>query len=78
MGGALTGADSGVDRAPVASGVGVLAGEVEGIKGGEAHFGASINGSSWDVAVGAIGEGVALPVVGMAADELVTEVGDVE
>ena len=67
VGGALAGADGGVDCAPVASSVGVLSGEVEGVGGREGHFGAGVDGSGRDVAVGAVGEGVALPVMGVAA-----------
>src|ERR1700722_3921005 len=64
--------------APVAGGVGVFACEEEGVVGGDGHFGAGVDGSGGDVAVGSEGERVALPVVGDAADELVAEEGWVQ
>ena len=42
-----------MDGAPVAGGVGVFAGEVEGVGGGEGHLGAGVEGAGGDVAVGA-------------------------
>ena len=78
MGGALAGADGGVDGSPVAGGVSVFSGEVEGVVGGDGHLGASVEGSGGDVAVGSAGEGVVLPVVGVAEEELTAEVGWVE
>ena len=67
-----------MNSAPVASGIGVFPGEVEGVVCRECHFGARVEGSGGNVAVDADGEGVALPVVGVAGDELAANVGGVE
>ena len=73
IGGAKAGADSGVDRSPVAGGVGVLAGEVERVVGGDSHLTACVERAGGYVAVGAPGKCVALPIVRVATDELLAE-----
>ena len=74
--GALAGADGGVDGAPVAGDVGVFAGEVESVLDGSGEFQDGVEAAGGDVAVGAEGVGVGLPVLGGAVDELVAEVVD--
>ncbi len=56
MGGAEAGTDGCVDGAPVAGGVGMFAREEEGAVGGQSHFGAGIERTGRDQAVGTEGE----------------------
>lgn len=78
FGGTFTGADGGVDGAPMAGHVGVFAREVEGVFDGGGEFEDSVEAAGGDVAVGTEGVGVGLPVLGGATDELVAQVIDGE
>lgn len=68
-GGSQAAEDSGLDSTPVGGHVGVLPGEEEGFGFWLGHGGGGVHGSGGDVAVGASGEGVGRPVVGVCGDE---------
>ena len=69
-GGAPTGPYGGVDRAPMARGVGVFSGEIEGIFERRGHFNRRINTVYGEVAIGPKYVGIGLPVVCFAGEEL--------
>ena len=52
-----------MNSAPVASGIGVFSGEVEGVVCRECHFGARVEGSGGNVAVDADGEVTCVTIV---------------
>ena len=74
LGGALTGADSRVNGAPMAGEVGVFSREVKGVFDRGGQFENGIEGADGHVAVGSATEGIRLPVVGCAAEELCSQV----
>ena len=63
-----------MDRAPVAGGVGVFAGEEEGVFDGSGHAGGGLGAADADVAVGAEEVWIRRPVVGEAALKQIVEV----
>jgi len=78
FGGAFAGSYSGVDGAPVASDIRVFAGEVEGIFDGSGEFEDGVESAGGNVTVSAVSIGIGLPVMGGAAEELVSHVFDGE
>ena len=63
---------------PVAGGVGVFAREEEGVGYGLGELARSVEASRGDVAVGSEREGIAAPVVGVAADEELADLRGLE